>query len=84
MPHMGRYVWKFSEYLEERGINPYRVARHGKDKTEEQVIYRLARKGQSIKRLDLSSLALIVEAIRRETGVEVQLTELLEYDPKDN
>lgn len=83
MPSMGRYVWKFSEYLEERGINPYRIARHGKDKSEEQVIYRLARKGQSIKRLDLTSLALIVEAIKTETGTPVQLTDLLEFDPTD-
>lgn len=81
MTPMGRYVWKFSDYLEARGINPYRIARHGKGKTEEQTIYRLARKGQSVKRLDLTSLALIIEAVKVETGLEVQLTDLLEYNP---
>ena len=79
MPVMGRYVWKFSEYLEGRGLNPYRIARHGKDATDEQTIYRLARKGQSIKRLDLASLALIIDAVRIETGDDIQLTDLLEY-----
>jgi len=84
MPHMGRFVWKFSEYLEQRGINPYRIARHGKDKSEEQVIYRLARRGQSIKRLDLASLALIVEAIKTETGEQVSITDLLDYSDEPN
>lgn len=76
-----RYVWKFAEYLEQKDLNPYKVARHGKDESETQSIYRLARKGADMKRLDLSSLALVIEAIRKETGETLTPNDLLEYDP---
>ena len=74
---MSRYVWRFSEWLEERDINPYKVARHAGSVGEMQSIYRLARKGGEIKRIDLGSLALVIDAIEAETGQRVTPNDLL-------
>lgn len=74
---MSRYVWRFSEWLEERDINPYKVARHAPGVGEMQTIYRLAREGGKIKRLDLGSLGMVIDAIQAETGERVTPNDLL-------
>ena len=74
---MSRYIWRFSEWLEERDLNPYKVARHAPGVGEMQTIYRLAREGGKIKRLDLNSLGMVIDAIEAETGQRVTPNDLL-------
>ncbi|GGR32178.1 hypothetical protein GCM10008957_48510 [Deinococcus ruber] len=44
-------------------------------------IYRIARKGEEPTRVDFLILAAILDGLRKLTGEEVQLSDILEYVP---
>ena len=78
---MAQVRWKLAAYLQERGITPYRLARAVAAETRTGTVYRLARKGREPSRIDLPTLATILEGLRRVTGEEVSFEDVLEFEP---
>lgn len=78
---MGRVRWKLADYLEERGITPYRLAKAIGNESRAGTIYRLARRGKEPSRVDLPTLATVVEGLNAITGETVSFDDVLEYEP---
>lgn len=74
--------WRLADYLEERGLTAYAVAK-ASDITRLNTIYRLARRGKEPTRVDLPTLALLLDGLRKVTGGPVSLDDVLEYLPDD-
>jgi len=75
--------WKLANILEAEGINPYKLAvevKHSRANT----VYRLARKGEELKRVDLEVLADVLSGLRKLTGKDIKLTDLLDYSDETN
>lgn len=70
--------WKLAAYLESKGLTAYAL---GKviGVTRMNTIYRIARRGDEPIRVDLPTLALIIHGLRKLTGEEVGITDILEY-----
>lgn len=67
---------KLKEFLEQNSISAYRLAETVED-TKNQNIYRIARGGKP----SLGTLEDIIRALRKLTGKEVQVSDLLEFSP---
>lgn len=72
--------WRLADYLEERGLTAYAVAK-ASDITRLNTIYRLARRGKEPTRVDLPTLALLLDGLRKVTGGPVSISDVLEYLP---
>lgn len=72
--------WRLADYLEERGLTAYAVAK-ASDITRLNTIYRLARRGKEPTRVDLPTLALLLDGLRKVTGGPVSIGDVLEYLP---
>jgi len=72
--------WRLADYLERHGLTAYAL---GKEIgiTRMNTVYRLARRGSEPVRVDLETLGLVISSLRKLTGEDVQLTDILEYDP---
>lgn len=79
---MPRVVWRLPELLEELGINRHRLAQAMRGKTSSRLttLYRMT----DPKRVDLQVLAEIIAALRVLSGVEVGVSDLLEFVPDDS
>jgi len=75
--------WKLTDFLEQENLTAYKLAMVV-DRKRENTIYRLARKGETLKRVDLDVLAEIINSLRELTGKPVTFDDLLEFDPSDN
>lgn len=78
---MAHVRWKLAEYLQEHGITPYRLARAVAAETRMGTVYRLARQGKEPSRIDLPTLATVLEGLRRITGEAVSFEDVLEFEP---
>lgn len=72
--------WRLADFLEERGLTAYAVAK-ASDITRLNTIYRLARRGKEPTRVDLPTLALLLDGLRKVTGEPVSIGDVLEYLP---
>lgn len=72
--------WRLADFLEERGLTAYAVAK-ASDITRLNTIYRLARRGSEPTRVDLPTLALLLDGLRKVTGEAVNIGDVLEYLP---
>ncbi len=72
--------WRLADYLERHRLTAYAL---GKDigVTRMNTVYRIARRGSEPVRVDLETLGLVISSLRKLTGEDVQLTDILEYDP---
>jgi hypothetical protein len=82
MSPVGTVKWKLKEYLEARGISAYKLATTVEERTQEASVYRLVRKGETQKRIDLASIAVVIDGLRELTGEAVNIEDILEYHPE--
>ncbi|GAA5535151.1 helix-turn-helix transcriptional regulator [Deinococcus aluminii] len=77
---MSTVRWRLADFLEERGFTAYALAK-ASDISRMNTIYRIARRGQEPTRVDLPTLATVLDGLRKLTGEPVDLTDVLEYLP---
>lgn len=80
---VARVKWRLSEFLRHNNVTAYKLA-HTVKTARANTIYRIAREGDELKRVDFEVLADMLMGLRELTGKDVQLTDLLEFDPTDN
>jgi len=78
--NMPRAIFRLNDYLQQYGLSTYRLAMQV-DRSHEKTVYRLARVGTDVKRIDVNVLADIVGSLRELTGEPVTFNDLLEYVP---
>jgi DNA-binding Xre family transcriptional regulator len=74
--------WRLGEYLQQRGITAYALAK-ASGIHRMSTVYRIAKKGEEPTRVDLPTLASLLVGLTKITGEPVQLTDILEYVPDD-
>lgn len=79
---VARIKWKLADVLESEGINAYKLAMQV-DHSRANTVYRLARKGETLKRVDLEVLADLLVGLRKLTGKALTPNDLIEFDPGD-
>lgn len=72
--------WKLASFLAERSLSAYALAKISLVK-HPNTIYRIARLGHEPTRVDLPTLTAVLDGLRKLTGENVQLSDILEYDP---
>lgn len=77
---MSAVRWRLSRYLEERNLTAYALAKAG-GINRMTTVYRIAKVGSEPSRVDLPTLAAILDGLRKLTGEDVQITDILEYVP---
>lgn len=76
---MSEVRWRLADFLERRGITAYRLAKTVGGGAKAGTIYRLARRGSEPTRVDLPTLAVVLTGLRRVTGEDVELGDVLEF-----
>lgn len=72
--------WRLGKFLEERQLTAYAVSKaSGIERMS--TVYRIANPKTAPVRVDLPTLAAIIDGLRQLTGEEIQLTDVLEYVP---
>ncbi|WP_083939272.1 helix-turn-helix domain-containing protein [Deinococcus apachensis] len=69
--------WQLKHLLEQEGITPYRLSQLLDGQVSRNTIYALAR-GKS-ERVDLSVLNAVISQLRRMTGRQIDVSDLLYY-----
>ena len=77
-----RIKWRLADVLESEGLNAYKLAMEV-DHSRANTVYRLARKGGTLKRVDLEVLADLLVGLRKLTGKALTPNDLIEFDPGD-
>lgn len=77
---MSETRWRLDQYLKARGFSAYALAK-AIGTSRATTIYRLAKAGHTPTRIDLPTLTLVLDGLRKLTGEEVQITDILEYVP---
>ncbi|MBB6016923.1 helix-turn-helix domain-containing protein [Deinococcus radiopugnans] len=72
--------WRLATFLRERGLSAYALAK-AMEAPRPTTIYRLAREDHEPTRVDLPTLTAVLDGLRRLTGEDIQLTDVLEYVP---
>lgn len=72
--------WQLARYLEARNITAYALAK-ASGVSRMTTIYRIAKVGSEPTRVDLPTLAAIINGLRKLTSEDVQITDILEYVP---
>ena len=72
--------WRLAQFLETNHLTPYALGK-SIGGTRMNTVYRIARQGEEPTRVDFLVLAAILEGLRKLTGKEVQLSDILEYVP---
>ena len=72
--------WKLAEFLKARNLSAYALAKASNVK-QLNTVYRIARSGHEPTRIDLPTLTAVLDGLRKLTGEEVQLSDILEYVP---
>ena len=80
MSPMSVVRWKLADFLESRGLTAYGVTK-ASSLTRMSTVYRIAKRGDEPSRVDLPTLASILDGLRKLTGEDVQITDILEYLP---
>ena len=70
--------WRLAKFLKVRGLSAYSLA---KATARPTTIYRLAKEDHEPTRVDLPTLTLVLDGLRKLTGENVQITDILEYIP---
>ncbi len=76
---MGTIKWKLAEFLEANKLTAYRLATTLDSHTRTPTIYRIAKKGVELSRVDFAVLATVIEGLRELTGKDISVSDLLEY-----
>ena len=69
-------VWRLPEFLRSRGISVYALAQAAQGEVSRNSLYALVRPGGP-KRVELRTLDVVVRALRRITGEDVNVSDLL-------
>lgn len=77
---MSEMRWKLNEYLERRNLSAYALAK-ASGITQPNTVYRLAKVGREPTRIDIPTLMAVLDGLRRLTGEDVQIPDILEYIP---
>lgn len=80
MSGMSEVRWRLADYLAEHGLSAYALGK-ATGITRMNTIYRIARRGNEPTRVDLPTLALVLDGLTRLTGKRVSLLDVLEYIP---
>lgn len=80
MGDMAVIRWRLGEFLEQRGITAYALAK-ASGIQRMSTVYRIAKKGEGPTRVDLPTLASLLVGLSKITGEPVQLADILEYVP---
>lgn len=72
--------WKLADLLEERKITAYALTK-ASGLNRMTTVYRLAKRGSEPTRVDLPTLAGVLAGLRKLTGEDIQITDVLEYVP---
>lgn len=72
--------WRLSSYLEERNLTAYALSK-ASGVNRMATMYRIAKAGSEPSRVDLPTLAAILDGLRKLTGEDVQIADILEYVP---
>lgn len=75
-------TWKLRDYLHQRGIKPATLARQLGDTMSRTAVYGLV-KDKPPKAIYFETLDAILPALRTLTGEDVQVSDLLEYEPTE-
>lgn len=78
---MGTLHWKLAQFLKDNDLTAYRLAQTLGTRGRMPTIYRLVREGQEPTRVDLPTLATVIDGLRELTGRNVTLNDVLEYRP---
>ncbi len=81
IPVMGVAKWALTEYMEQHDITPYRLAKVVEQHASTATVYGLVRKGGDVSRVDLGTLAFVLDGLRELTGQNVQVADLIKYTP---
>lgn len=77
---MSAIHWRLADYLETRHLTAYALAK-AMGTSYMNTVYKMAKKGKEPSRVDLPTLLRILDGLRKLTGEDVQLTDILEYVP---
>ncbi|UBV42607.1 helix-turn-helix transcriptional regulator [Deinococcus taeanensis] len=80
MLFMSMVRWRLADFLEEKNLTAYALGK-ATGITRMNTIYRIARRGAEPTRVDLPTLALVLDGLQKLTGAPVSLTDVLEYVP---
>ncbi len=72
--------WRLADFLRDRGLSVYALTKASGAK-QPNTIYRIARPGYEPTRIDLPTLTLVLDGLRKLTGEDVQIGDILEYHP---
>ncbi|GGL79034.1 hypothetical protein GCM10010840_16130 [Deinococcus aerolatus] len=76
---MSEVRWQLDSFLKARGLTAYALAK-ASGIQRLSTVYRIAGKDAPV-RVDLPTLAALLDGLRRLTGEDVRLTDILEYVP---
>ena len=79
---MSTVRWRLADFLDERGISTYALIQ-AIGSTRMNTIYRLTRRGHEPSRVDLHTLATVLDGLTKLTGKPVDISEVLEYVPAE-
>ena len=77
---MSMVRWRLTDYLEANNLTAYALGK-SIGGSRMNTIYRIARRGEEPTRVDFLILASVLDGLRKLTGEDVQLTDILEYVP---
>lgn len=77
---MSEVRWRLADFLAEHGLSAYALGK-ASGINRMNTIYRIARRGEEPTRVDLPTLALIIDGLTQLTGKSVSLLDILEYIP---
>ena len=77
---MSALHWRLADYLETRQLTAYALGK-AMGANYMNTVYKMAKKGKEPSRVDLPTLLRILDGLRKLTGEEVQLSDILEYVP---
>lgn len=73
--------WRLADYLEKRGLTAYALGK-AMGTSYMNTVYRMARRGDEPTRVDLPTLSSVLDGLRKLTGEDVQIADVLEYVPE--
>lgn len=83
MIYMAVVQWRLASFLEARQITAYALAK-ASGVSRMTTIYRIAKVGEEPTRVDLPTLAAVIVGLRKLTGEDVQITDVLEFVENEN
>jgi hypothetical protein len=75
---MAQIKWKLADVLEMHNLTAYRVAQEAGGLKRVSAVYRMARRGDEPKRVDLDVLTDVLMALRKLTEIDIRLSDVLE------